>query len=108
MIRLNPLGIIFELRNSRPDVDQDMSSRRGRAMEDGNYGDPIVSSFKRRDLYSTQASRHQVAADKRQTCRKKHSDNINNALYTLVHGVTGHIDGKTSLEPFPSLDGPFI
>ena len=73
-------------------------------MADGNYGDPIVSSFKRRDLYSTQASRHQVAADKRQTCMKQHIDKSINRLYTLVNEVTRLVYGNISLETLRSLN----
>ena len=35
------------------------------------------------------------------------SDDSNNTLYTLVKGITGHVDGSISLETLPSLDTLF-
>ena len=98
VVRENPLGGVFELHNSPPDVVQDMSSLTERAMANSNNGDPIVPAFKRRDVSSTQESR---------TCRKQHSDNIIYTFYTLVNGVTGLADGNISLEPLTSLNALF-
>ena len=39
---LNPLGEVFELRNTSPDVDQDISSRIERTATSSNHGDTIV------------------------------------------------------------------
>ena len=44
---------------------------------------------------------------KRQTSEMLRSDNSNNTLYTLVNGMTGHVDGSISLETLPSLDTLF-
>ena len=50
VVRENPLGEVFELRNSSPDVVQDMSSRIERAMVDNNYGYPAVPASRRRKV----------------------------------------------------------
>ena len=39
---LNPLGEVFELRNTSPDVDQNISSRIERTTTTSNHGDTIV------------------------------------------------------------------
>ena len=44
---------------------------------------------------------------KRQTSEVLRSDNGNNTLYTLVNGMTGHVDGSISLGTLPSLDTLF-
>ena len=46
----NPLVGAFELRNSPPDVAQDVSSRIERARINSNHGDPIVPASKRRKV----------------------------------------------------------
>ena len=48
VLRLNTVGEVFELRNSPPDVAQDMSSRIERAKVTSNHGESIVPAFKRR------------------------------------------------------------
>ena len=47
--------------------------------------------------------RRRVAAVRHQTIEESRSDNSSNTLYTLVNGVTGHVDGNISLETLPSL-----
>ena len=44
---------------------------------------------------------------KLQTSRATRNININNTLYTLVNGVTGHVDGNISIETHPSLNALF-
>ena len=44
-----------------------------------------------------------MATVKRQASKKSHSDN-SNTLYTLVNGVTGHIDGTVRLGTLLSLE----
>ena len=41
VVRVNSLGELFELRNSPPDVAQDMSSRTERAKANSNHGSPL-------------------------------------------------------------------
>ena len=48
-----------------------------------------------------------MATVKRQTSRTSHSDNSRDALYTLVNGVTGHVDGNISIETLPYLQALF-
>ena len=45
-----------------------------------------------------------MATVKRQTSEMLEGINSNNTLYTLVNGMTGHVDGSISLETLPSLD----
>ena len=104
MLRVNPLCEVFELRNSFPDVAQDMSSRSERAMVDRNPRDPFVPAFERREVPSTQQSQRRVAADKRRTYRKQHIGKCIDTIYTLVNGVTGLVDGNISPETLPSLN----
>ena len=84
-----------------------MSSRIGRAMVDSNYGDPTVPASRRRKAFLRKQSRRRVAFVKRQTPEVSRSDNINNTRYTLVNGMTGHLDGSISLETLPYLDTLF-
>ena len=107
VVRVNPLGKVFELRNTSPDVAQDMSYRTERAKITVNYRDPTVPAFERRNESSTRQSRRQAASDKRRTSETSCSDNSKNTLYTLVNGVTGHDDGNIRLTTLPSLDAPF-
>ena len=83
VVRENPLGEVFELHNSSPDVVQDMSSRKERAMVDNNYGEPTVPAFRRRNVSLRKQSRRLVATVKRQTSEVLRSDNGNNTIYTL-------------------------
>ena len=48
-----------------------------------------------------------MATVKRPTSKKSPIDNSNNTLYTLVNGLTGHVDGSISLETLLSLDTLF-
>ena len=98
LVRVNPLGEVFEVHNSSPEVVRDIISRTERAKVKSNYGNPGVPVFKSRDVSSTQES---------QTCRKQHIDKSINTLYTLVNGVTGLVDGNISHETRPSLDALF-
>ena len=107
MVRENPLGKVFELRNYSPDVAQDMSSRIERAMVYINYGGPTVPASRRRKVSMRKQSRRWVATLKRQMSEVLRSDNINNTLYTLVNGLIGQIEGSISLETLPSLDTLF-
>ena len=50
VVRVNPLGGVFKLRNTSPDVVQHMSSRIERAMVDRNYGEPIVPASRKRKV----------------------------------------------------------
>ena len=81
-----------------------MSSRTERATVNRNYGDPIVPAFKRRKVSLKEQSRRRAATVTRQTSRTLHSDIVEISLYTLVNGVTGHVDGNISLETLPSFD----
>ena len=107
VVRENPLGKVFELRNYSPDVAQDMSSRIERAMVYINYGGPTVPASRRRKVSMRKQSRRWVATLKRQMSEVLRSDNINNTLYTLVNGLIGQIEGSISLETLPSLDTLF-
>ena len=102
MLRLNSLGEVFKAVNTSPDVAQDVSHRVERAKLYTNHGDPTVSAFRRRKVYLRKKSRRRVEIVKRQTSEVLRSDKINNTLYTLVNGVTGHVDGRISLETLPS------
>ena len=84
-----------------------MKSSIERAMVDSNYGDPTVPASRRRKVSLRKQSWRRVATVKRQTSEMFRSDNSNNTLYTLVNGMTGHIDGSISLETIPSLDTLF-
>ena len=85
-----------------PDVAQDMSSRIERANITINYRDPTFPASESRNESSTIQSRRQVAADKRRTSETSRSENCKHTLYTLVNGVTGHVDGNISLATLPS------
>ena len=106
VVRVNPLGELFELRNSPPYVAQDMSSRIEHAKTISNYRDPTVPTFEKRSESTTRQSRLQVASDHRPTSETSPSDNSSNTLYTLVNGVTGHVDGNVRLATLPSMDAP--
>ena len=67
VVRVNPLGEVFELRNTSPDVTQDMSSRIERARINRNHGDPTVPVSRRRKVSLRKESRLRVATVKRQT-----------------------------------------
>ena len=73
-------------------------------MVDINYGGPSVPASRRRKVSLRKQSRRRVATVKRQTSEMIRSDISNNTLYTLVNGMTGHVDGSISLEILPSLD----
>ena len=107
VVRVNPLGEVFELRNTSPDVAQDMSSRIERAKMNSNHGDFAVPASKRRKVSLRKQSKRRVVTVKRPTFKKSRSDNSNNTLYTLVNGLTGQIDGNISLETLPSVDKIF-
>ena len=97
----------FELRNTSPAVAQDMSSRIERAKITSNYRDPTVPAFEKRTESTIRQSRGRVAADERPTSETSHSGNSNNTLYTLVNGVTGHVDGNIRLATLPSMNALF-
>ena len=107
VVRVNPLGGVFELRNTSPDVVQDMSSRIERAKINSNHGEPTFPASRRRKVSLRKQSKRRVVSVKRPTSKKSRSDNSNNTLYTLVNGLTGHVDGNISLETLPSLDALF-
>ena len=100
---LNPLGEVFELRNTSPDVDQNISSRIERTTTSSNHGDTIVLTPERCKVSSNRRPGRQVATVKRQAPVQSHSDN-SDTLYTLVNGVTGQVEGNVSLETLQSLD----
>ena len=107
MVRVKSLGGVFELRNTSPDVAQDMSSSIERAKITSNYRDPTVPAFEKRTESTIRQSRRQEAADERPTSETSHSGNSNNTLYTLVNGVTGHVDGNIRLATLPSMNALF-
>ena len=83
-----------------------MSSRIDRSTINSNHEDPIVPASNKLKVSLKKKSRRRVATVKRQTSRTSHSGNSRNTLYTLVNGVTGHVDGNMSLF-LPSLDALF-
>uniref|UniRef100_A0AAV1V4N1 Uncharacterized protein n=1 Tax=Peronospora matthiolae TaxID=2874970 RepID=A0AAV1V4N1_9STRA len=85
-----------------PNVGQDKSSRVERTMVGSNNGNNIVLTPKGCKV-SKRQSRRRVAAVKRQASSQSHSE-ISNTLYSLVNGVTGHVNGSVFLETIPSLD----
>ena len=107
VVRVNPLGEVFESRNTSPDVAQDMSSRIERAKMNRNHEDFAVPASKRRKVSLRKQSKRRVVTVKRPTFKKSRSDTSNNTLYTLVNGLTGQIDGNISLETLPSVDKLF-
>ena len=107
VIRENPLGKVLELRNSSPDGIQYMIYRIERALIYSNYGNPTVPASRRRKVSLTKQSRRRVATVKRQTSGLLRSDNSNITLYTIVNGMTSHVDGSISLETLSSLDTLF-
>ena len=98
---LNPLGEVFELRNTSPDVDQNISSRIERTTSSSNHGDTIVPTPEGCKVSLKRRPGCQVLTVKRQASEQLHSDN-SDTLYTLVNGVTGQVEGNTSLETLPS------
>ena len=62
---LNPLGEVFELRNTSPDVDQDISSRIERTTTTSNRGDTIFPTSERCKVSSKRRPGRQVATVKR-------------------------------------------
>ena len=98
---------VFELRNTSTDVAQDMSSSIERAKITSNYRDPTVPAFEKSPESTIRQSRSQVAADAHPTSETSHSGNSNNTIYTLVNGVTGHVEGNIRLATLPSMDALF-
>ena len=52
-------------------------------------------------------SQRRVATIERQTSEVLRIENSKFTVYTLVNGMTGHVDGNISLETLPSLDTLF-
>ena len=94
---------MFEVRNTSPDVDQDISSRIERTTTTSNHGDTIVPTPEGCKVSSKRRPGRQVATVKLQASVQSHSDN-SDTLYTLVNGVTGQVEGNVSLVTLPSLD----
>ena len=101
----NPLGDLFELSNSSPDVGNDISSRIEQIKDDG------ISTLGNSNVPT---SRRCKVSKKRRKCRRRGtlrckapvispSDN-SEMLYTLVNGLTGDVDGNISLETVPGVD----
>ena len=84
-----------------------MSSSIERAKTASNYRYPTAPAFDKRPESTISQSQRQVAADERPTSETSHSGNSNNTLYTLVNGVTGHVDGNIRLATLPSVDALF-
>ena len=61
MVRVNPLNEVFELRNTSPDVVQDMSSRIERAKMNSNHVNPDVPASRRRRVSRRKQSQRKVA-----------------------------------------------
>ena len=70
VVRVNPLGEVFELCNTSPNVVQDMSSRIERAKMNSNHGDPDFPAFRRRRVSRRKQSQRQVATVKPPTSKK--------------------------------------
>ena len=101
----NPLGDLFELSNSSPDVGNDISSRIEQIKDDS------ISTLGNSNVPT---SRRCKVSKKRRKCRRRAtlrckasvispSDN-SEMLYTLVNGLTGDVDGNISLEAVPAGD----
>ena len=96
---------VVNLRDDVPDVGCDIGSGVEQVKVDGNVnlGDTDVPTSKRCKVSSKRRSRRRTANSKRLASTESHSDN-SDTLYTLVNGVTGHVDGNIGLETLPSLD----
>ena len=70
VVRVNPLGEVFELRNTLPDVAQDMSSRIEPAKMNINHGDSDVPASRRRRVSRRKQSQRRMATVKRPTSKK--------------------------------------
>ena len=75
MALLNPLGEVFELRNTSPDVDQDISSRIERTTTSSNHGDTIVPTPEGCKVSSKRRPGCQMTTVKRQASEQSHSEN---------------------------------
>ena len=100
MALLNPLGEVFELRNTSSDVDQNISSRIERTSSSRNHGDTIYPTPEGCKVSWKRLPGRQVATVKRQASETSHSDN-SDTLYTLVNGVTGQVEGNIILVTLP-------
>ena len=67
VVRVNPLGEVFELHNSSPAVVQDMIYRIERGKMNRKYRDPTVPASSRRKVSLRKQSRRPVATVKRPT-----------------------------------------
>ena len=75
MALLNSLGEVFELRNTSPDIDQDISSRIERTTTSSNHGDTIFPTPEGCKVSSKRRPVRQVVTVKRQASVKSHSAN---------------------------------
>ena len=100
----NSPGNEFELSNSVPDVGNDISSCLEDAKVDkaNHLVEPNGPPSLRSSVSFQRRQQRQMAAARRIVSVMSLSD-TSDKLYTLVDGVTGHVDGEVGLAALPSL-----